>query len=110
MNSALAIGLFVLAISVSECIAHTCLKKFHLDERKTHLYFTAVVCYSIVCLMLVVSYKYNGLGVVNILWSGLSVLLIASMGAIHFGDRLTAIHILGMVLILAGIGCVMYEK
>ena len=110
MNSALAIGLFVLAISVSECIAHTCLKKFRLDEKKTHLYFTAVVCYGIVCIMLVASYKFNALGVVNILWSGLSVLLIASIGAIYFGDRLTAIHIVGMLLILAGIGCVMYEK
>jgi multidrug transporter EmrE-like cation transporter len=48
------------------------------------------------------------LGVVNILWSGLSVLFIASIGAIHFGDKLTAIHIVGMLLILAGIGCVLY--
>jgi len=34
MNSTLAIVLFVLIISVSECIAHTCLKKFNLDNRK----------------------------------------------------------------------------
>lgn len=110
MNSALAIGLFVLAISVSECVAHTCLKKFHLDERKTHLYFTAVVCYSIVCLMLVVSYKYNGLGVVNILWSGLSVLLIASTGVVLFQETLTALDKAGMLFILIGMGCILYEN
>lgn len=110
MNSALAIGLFVLAISVSECVAHTCLKKFHLDERKTHLYFAAVVCYSIVCLMLVVSYKYNGLGVVNILWSGLSVLLIASTGVVLFQETLTALDKAGMFFILIGMGCILYEN
>jgi multidrug transporter EmrE-like cation transporter len=108
MNSTLAIVLFVLAISVSECIAHTCLKKFNLDNRKKHFFLIGIVFYSIVCMMLILSYKYNGLGVINILWSGLSVLFIAATGALFFGDTLQVIHILGMGFILVGIGCVLY--
>jgi len=110
MNSTLAILLFVLAISLSECIAHTCLKKFNLDNRKKHLYFTAIAFYGIVCTMLVLSYKYNGLGVINILWSGLSVFFIASTGVLFFGDTLTMVHMIGVLFILVGIGCVLYEN
>ena len=108
MNSNFAIFLIVIAISVSECIAHTCLKKFNLDNRKKHLFLIGTMFYIAVCLMLIFSHKYNGLGVINILWSGLSVLLIASTGALFFGDTLQAIHILGMGFILVGIGCVLY--
>lgn len=110
MNSTLAIVLFVLAISISECIAHCCLKRFHMDERKKHWYITAIVFYTIVCAMLVLSYKHNGLGIINILWSGLSVLLIAITGAVFFGVSLKTLHKFGILLILVGIGCVLYEN
>jgi multidrug transporter EmrE-like cation transporter len=110
MNSTLAIVLFVLAISISECVAHCCLRKFHMDERKKHLYFTAIVFYTIVCAMLVLSYKYNGLGIINIMWSGLSVLLITLTGAVFFGISLTMLHKLGILLILLGIVFVLYEN
>ena len=110
MNSTLAIVLLVLAISVSECIGQSCLKKFRLDETKTYLYFTAIAFYGLVCTLLVMSYKYKGMGVINILWSGLSVLLIASTGAVFFRETLTALDKLGMLFILVGIGCVLYEN
>ena len=110
MNSTLAIVLFVLAISVSECVAHCCLKKYNMDERKKHLYFTSIAFYSIVCAMLVLSYKYNGLGIINIMWSGLSVLLIALTGSVFFGVSLKALHKFGILLILLGITCVLYEN
>ena len=110
MNSTLAIVLFVLAISVSECIAHCCLRKYHMDERKKHLYFIAIAFYTVVCAMLVLSYKHNGLGIINILWSGLSVLLIALTGAMFFGISLTNLHKFGIVLILVGIAFVLYEN
>ena len=106
MNSTLAIVLFVLAISVSECVAHCCLKKYNMDERKKHLYFTAIAFYTIVCAMLVLSYKYNGLGIINIMWSGLSALT----GSVFFGVSLKALHKFGILLILLGITCVLYEN
>jgi len=110
MNSTLAIILIVLAISVSECIGQSCLKQFRLDEKKTYLYFAAIAFYSLVCALLVMSYKYKGMGVINILWSGLSVLLIASTGVVFFRETLTPLDKLGMLFILVGIVCVLYEN
>ena len=81
-----------------------------MDERKKHLYFTAIVFYTIVCVMLLLSYKYNGLGIINIMWSGLSVLLIALAGSVFFGVSLKSLHKFGILLILLGIACVLYEN
>jgi multidrug transporter EmrE-like cation transporter len=110
MNSSLAIILIVMAISVSECIGQSCLKQFRLDTRKTYLYFTAIAFYGLVCALLVMSYKYKGMGVINILWSGLSVLLIASTGVLFFHETLTLLDKVGMLFVIVGMGCILYEN
>ena len=110
MNSTLAVVLFVLAISISECAGHFCLKKFHLDERKMHFYYLAIGFYIVVSALIVLSHKHNGLGIINVMWSGLSVMLIAVIGALFFNISLTPLHKFGMLLIVAGIACVLNEN
>jgi multidrug transporter EmrE-like cation transporter len=102
------LGLVVL-ISISECLGQSCLKSFYGDQSRKYLYFLGVLFYSFVCLLLVFSYKYKGMGLVNVLWSGISVLTVVSVGAIYFDETVTPMDIFGILLILTGIGFVVYE-
>jgi multidrug transporter EmrE-like cation transporter len=99
----------VLLISASECLGQSCLKSFYKNPTRKYLYFLGVIFYSIVCLLLVLSYKYKGMGLVNVLWSGISVLAVVSVGAIYFDETITTMDMLGIGLILCGIGLVVYE-
>jgi multidrug transporter EmrE-like cation transporter len=49
------------------------------------------------------------MGLVNVLWSGISVLTVVSVGAIYFDESVTPMDIFGILLILTGIGLVVYE-
>jgi multidrug transporter EmrE-like cation transporter len=55
------------------------------------------------------SYKYKGMGLVNILWSGMSILVICSVGITYFGEKITMMDKIGMALIVAGMVCVLWE-
>lgn len=109
MNTKLTLFLIVIAISISECIGQSCLKKYHKAPEQTYLYVAGVLFYSIVCALLVMSYKYKGMGLVNVLWSGLSVLVILSTGVLFFDETITHMDMLGALMIVSGIGFVVWE-
>lgn len=101
--------LIILLISASECIGQSCLKKFFQEPDKIHLFIIAILFYSLICYLLVLSYKYKGIGLVNVIWSGISVLLMVSIGVIMFHEKITNLDIIGIILIVVGIMCVMKE-
>ncbi len=101
--------MIIVLISLSECIGQSCLKKLFSEPTRRHLFIVAVVFYSLVCYLLVMSYKYKGMGIVNVLWSGMSILLIVSIGVIFYNEKLTPLDIAGILLIFAGIACVVWE-
>jgi multidrug transporter EmrE-like cation transporter len=49
------------------------------------------------------------MGLVNILWSGMSILVICSVGITFFGEKITIMDKIGMALIVAGMVCVLWE-
>jgi multidrug transporter EmrE-like cation transporter len=104
--------ILVLFISLSECMGQSCLKKFHLNPlpNNNYLYYLAVLFYGIVCLLLLLSYRYKSMGLVNVLWSGISVLVVLSAGALFFHEKITFLDKLGVLFILLGIGCVVWEN
>ena len=104
--------LIVLLISISECIGQSCLKKFHINPipQNNYLYYLAVVFYSLVCLLLLISYKYKSMGLVNVLWSGISVLVVLSTGILFFHEKITFLDKIGVFLILLGITFVVWEN
>ena len=85
-------------------------KTISLGYPKKHFLYTAILFYIVVSALIVLSHKHNGLGIINVMWSGLSVLLIAVIGALFFGISLTPLHKFGMLLIVAGIACVLNEN
>jgi multidrug transporter EmrE-like cation transporter len=109
MDAKLALIILVFAISISECLGQSCLKTYHKAPEKTHLYIAGVLFYTIVCALLVMSYKYKGMGLVNVLWSGLSVLVIFSTGVLFFDESITRMDMIGAAMIVSGIGFVVWE-
>lgn len=49
------------------------------------------------------SLKYEDVAIVNIIWIALSIILVALMGYFIFKEQLSAIDILGITLIMAGV-------
>ncbi len=69
----------------------------------------AVVCYVVVCMLLLVSYRYKTMGMVNVIWSGLSIVVILVAGIIFFNEQVTTYDKIGVILIIAGISFVVWE-
>ncbi len=108
MNSSFLLILIIL-IYVCELLGQSCLKYFGSNRNKPHYYFLALLFYSIVCYLLVMSYQYKGIGIVNIIWSGVSVLVVLTGGYLMFGEEITNMDKIGVLLILSGIFFVLYE-
>jgi multidrug transporter EmrE-like cation transporter len=99
----------ILLISLCELFGQSCLQYFHINNDKPHYYMYAVIFYSAVCLLLVQSYKYKGMGIINVLWSGLSILLVLSASTAFFGEKITVMDKVGIVLIIMGMFLILYE-
>jgi len=100
----------VLAICIMECIGQSCLKAMFENPTRIHMFIAGVVSYGIVCYLLVLSYRYKSMGLINVLWSGMSVLAMLTAGALFFHERITPIDIMGVILTLAGIALILMEE
>ena len=101
--------LLILLISVFECMGQSCLKRLFSNPGERHLYIFAVIFYSAVCFLLLMSYRYKSMGLTNILWSGMSVIVIVSTGMVFFGETVTRMDVAGILLILMGMALVFAE-
>ena len=101
--------LIILLISISECTGTSCLKQLHLDPKRYWLFIVAILCYVVVCMLLLVSYRYKTMGMVNVIWSGLSILVILTAGVIFFNEVVTAYDKVGVILIIAGMAFILWE-
>lgn len=109
LGSTTTLLLIIVLISISECLGQSCLKTLFNEPKQYHLYFVAVLFYSIVCYLLVLSYTYKGMGLVNVLWSGLSILIILSTGALFFNETITKLDIAGVIFVILGMICILLE-
>jgi multidrug transporter EmrE-like cation transporter len=105
----ITILLLIVLISISECIGTSCLKKMYIDPKKYWLFFVAVGAYIFVCILLFVSYRYETMGLINVLWSGVSILVILGAGMIFFNETITNYDKIGIVFILAGMAFILGE-
>ncbi len=94
--------LLVLFIILSEAIGMSFLKKYYLTKRIVYL-LLGFLGYASISFFLVQSYKYEGIGIVNVLWSAISVLLITFIGHFCFKELITRREMAGMGLVIAGV-------
>ncbi len=109
MNDFYYVLLIVFLISLCELFGQSCLKYMNVNKNKYHYYFLAILFYSFVCYLLLLSYKFKGMGIVNVLWSGISVLVILSSSMIFFGETITTMDKIGVLFIILGIFFISYE-
>jgi len=101
--------IIVCLISLCELLGQSCLKYLDVNKSKYHYYFIAVIFYSFVCYLLLLSYKFKGMGIINVLWSGISVLVILSSSMLFFGEKITTMDKIGVVFIILGMFFISYE-
>jgi small multidrug resistance pump len=91
---------YVLAIVAIETMAMTCFKK-SLD-RKT-FFVAGVVLYALVGFLLCQTFHYKGLGLVNALWSALSVVATTAVGVLYFKETMHLHDYVAILCISAGV-------
>lgn len=100
----------ILSIAFFELIAQSSIKYFHHTERLHYVYyFIAVICYAVIAYLLSYSYEHKGMGITNLVWSGVSITVILTTGILLYDEKPTIYDIFGMSLIVSGITFIMYE-
>jgi multidrug transporter EmrE-like cation transporter len=94
---------FILIVVLAEGLALSCLKEYRATDRII-FFFVAIVLYSIVCYGLNESFKEkNSMAVVNIVWSGLSVLFTTLIGVMYYKEKLHHIDYMAILMIAIGL-------
>jgi len=65
--------------------------------------FVGMACYCVVAYGLYVAYQWKGVGMVNALWSSLSIMIMLVIGYFVFEERLNSFEWFGVVMIIIGI-------
>lgn len=101
--------LIIVLISICELIGQSCLKYLNVHNDEYQYYIFGVIAYAMVCYLLLESYNYKGMGMINVLWSGMSILVILTASIIMFDEKLTLFDKIGVLLILLGMFLVSIE-
>lgn len=92
----------ILMIAITEGVAQYFIKKYH--EIPHNMYYVlGVSFYAIVAFLLHKSYSYSTMGMSQILWSGMSVIVVMTIGSFVFGETIEINELLGVLFILSGI-------
>lgn len=96
--------LFGLAIASLECIAQINLKYYSIHKH-TFCLITGLLFYLLVSLTLMNSYKYEGLGHMNLVWSCMSIIFALSVGTLIFNENFNKYTVLAISFALLAIYC-----
>lgn len=99
----------ILCVSLFEVIGQTVIGFARKLNNKT-LLILATICYAFVVLFLYIANKYKTVGIINALWSGLSIILMLLVGHYFFGERLSIYEWVGIMFIFVGIGFITYQQ
>jgi multidrug transporter EmrE-like cation transporter len=91
----------VLIIVLVECLAQYCLKKYS-QNNLIFWYVLGVLTYGIIAYLLVLSYNFEKLAIINIMWGALSAFILTLMAYFFYNETLTYTQILGIIVILFG--------
>lgn len=97
--------LLVIGILISETIALAFLKEYSVNANLI-FYFCGLFFYAIVTMFLVKSFRYEGMGVVNVLWSAFSIMFVVASGMIFFKEKVHVLELLGIVMVLGGVSLI----
>lgn len=100
----------IILVVICETTAIGCIKKYHNQDGARYL-FLVIALYALVCILIERSLRYkNSMGMINVLWSGISVFAVASAGILFFKEKLHVHDIIAGALITAGIVIYKYTE
>ncbi len=99
---------YVAIIVLCETTAISFLKEYS-QVRQRFYFLLGLLFYGAVSFSLVQSFRYEGMGMVNVLWSACSVIFVQSVGVFKFHERITHTQIFGIVFAIAGIALLRFQ-
>ncbi len=94
--------LYIALILFCETTAVSFLKEYSQIHRR--LFFTlGALFYCAVSMLLVLSFDYEGMGIINVLWSAFSVIFVAGVGVLKFHEHITHAEAVGMCFTVVGV-------
>jgi multidrug transporter EmrE-like cation transporter len=106
MSSIYIILILALAMALFEGCAQYCLKYYH-DQNKFYFIFFGVAFYTIICGLLIYSYNFQGVAIMNALFNAMSILLVLFVDMYVFNVKLTRTKIIGIVFVIIAIVLIM---
>lgn len=101
----------VLAIAIIGGFAQVSVKKSYKDKENRGLFFIlSNLLYTIVCILVLFTYQYRTMAMVNVLWSGISICVVFLYGHLFYDEKVTMKHIIASALLIIGIGLVLSNK
>ena len=102
--------IIILLITMCEVFAVSCVKIFH-NNNNIIFMIIAVIMYSIVCYLLHKSMDYSdSIGIINVIWSALSIVAITLVGLTLFKEKIHTHDIFAMICITIGILILKYTN
>lgn len=97
----MSLYLIILLVSCFEALAQS---SVHYANKKNNKWFIliGIICYIIVSFLIYKAYNYKGVGMVNAIWSGMSIVLMVLIGVLVFKEKITTQEYIGIFLILLG--------
>ena len=109
-NMIILVLIYVAFIVLFETLAHHSFKMSHKNGTIKH-FLLGVGFYACVGFLLIRTYetKYKSIGVINLLWSSLSVLTVMLLGYFFWDEKITYNEIVASILIVIGILLIVVE-
>jgi small multidrug resistance pump len=95
-------NLFLILTILSETAAVICMKLSDGFHNKMYTVF-AIITYGLSFLFLTLALKSLPAGIANGIWAGASTILVALIGVLVFKEKLTAMQLVSLLLIAAGL-------
>lgn len=108
MTQRLVLLVIITLISLCEMIGQGCIKRYHANKNMSYCLY-AIIFYAMICYLLLKSYNYEGMGIVNVLWSGISILIILFAGIMFFNEVITTKDKIGVAFIIMGMFFILYK-
>jgi multidrug transporter EmrE-like cation transporter len=87
------------------------LKHHHGSDTKVFIYMIlAFTCYFGISFLLSLSYNFEEIGLINNLWSALSIIMFTLFGYYYWNERVSMNNIIGIIIVLLGILLLVYNS
>jgi multidrug transporter EmrE-like cation transporter len=94
--------LLIIAILIADAAAMFLLKEYTITSHIQYFIF-GILLYALLGVLLALSLRYEGMGIVNVLWASLSILIIVGIGIFYFHEKVTIAEVFGIAMVVGGV-------